>query len=291
MKGLKIFYYHLISETEKDYYPHQSTITTKVFEEQIKYYSNRYEIITINEAYKRFQSGSKLDKQLVITTDDGFSENYTNVCPILEKYKAKGSFFLIENSIDNKMMMWRHILFILRAKVDNTTLYEEVKSLSKEFEIIAPEKDVDMLKWSYRQFPNKSKDNICKSLWNRIMPMSVEEYLANNSTYLTSEQIKEMLQNGHTIGSHSKTHPNTELLNVEELDFEVNKSLKRLEEKFETKVISFAFPFGANERASKIISKEFPDVKVQLGIMKKLNSNTNSPIKWERLNMETSSFK
>ena len=208
MKGLHILFYHLVSDTKKDHYPLQNTVSIKLFNEQVKYYSQKYEIITINEAYNRFLSGAQFDKQLVITTDDGFVENYNTICPILESYNAKGSFFLIENSIDNIQMMWRHALFVLESKIQNSRLRIAISSLAQKFKIQQPKKKEGLLDWSYQTFPYMLKEQLTNELWNEVMQVSLSEYLNNIKPYLNSAQIKEMLRNGHVIGNHTRSHPN-----------------------------------------------------------------------------------
>jgi peptidoglycan/xylan/chitin deacetylase (PgdA/CDA1 family) len=291
MKGLHILFYHLVSNTKKDHYPLQNTVSIKLFNEQVKYFSQKYEIININEAYNRFLSGAKFDKQLVITTDDGFVENYKTICPILESYNVKGSFFLIENSIDNIQMMWRHALFVLESKIQNLQLQSAISSLAQKFNIPQPKKKEGLLNWSYRAFPYKLKEQLTTELWNEVMPFSLSEYLNNIKPYLSSAQIKEILRNGHVIGNHTRSHPNCSLLNEEELKFEIHDSVKSLGNNFNTNVLAFSFPFERSYRATEILKNGFSDVKVLLGTLMKRKSNSNSPYYWERMNMETKKFK
>ena len=127
-------------------------------------------------------------------------------------------------------------------------------------------------------------------MWNELIPISIAEYLDNQKPYLSAQQVKEIINDGHSIGSHTKTHPNCSLLNSSELEDEISTSITRLNKKFDTKVLAFAYPFGMRPTAINK-KKGFENVKVELGIMPKINSNNASPTNWERLNMETSSFR
>lgn len=291
MKGLYILFYHIVSDSIKDHYPRQNTVSIKLFEEQLKHFNQKYEIITINEAYHRFLSGVQFDKQLVITTDDGFVENYTTICPILESFNAKGSFFLVENSIDNVEMMWRHILFVLESRVQNLRLKNAISSVAQKYNIPQPEQNEGLLNWSYRTFPYNMKEQLTNELWNELMPFSLSEYLHKEKPYLNSAQIKEMLSNGHVIGNHTRSHPNCSLLKEEELKFEIYDSVKSMGEMFNTNVLAFSFPFERSYGATEILIERFSDVKVLLGTLMKRTSNLKSPYYWERMNMETRNFK
>jgi peptidoglycan/xylan/chitin deacetylase (PgdA/CDA1 family) len=291
IKGLYIFYYHLVSDSYKDYYLHENVINSKLFEEQVKYFSNKFEIITINEAYNRFISGYKFNNQLVLTTDDGFVENYSVVCNILAKYNVKGSFFLIENSIDNELLMWRHALFVLQSKFRVSEIQSTISFVAQKHNIQQPTKKEGLLQWSYRAFPNKLKDLLTHELWNELMPLTINEYLINEKPYLNSSQIEEIVRNGHVIGSHTRSHPICSSLDEEELKFETFDSVKSLANKFNTNVIAFSFPFERSKRSTEIIKTKFSEIKVLLGTKMKYQPNFNSPYYWERLNMETKAYK
>jgi peptidoglycan/xylan/chitin deacetylase (PgdA/CDA1 family) len=291
MKGLHIFYYHLVSDVYKDYYPHSNIISTKLFEKQIKYFVNKFELITINEAYERFNSGYKFDKQAVITTDDGFVENYSVVCNILEKYNVKGSFFLIENSIDNNNFMWRHALFVLKSKMLNFDLQKAISSLLHDFDIPGPTIKEDLLNWSSRTFSYKLKDQLTNELWTKLMPISINDYLISNKPYLNYVQIKEMLGSGHVIGGHTRSHPISSFLSQEDIKYEIYDSTKSLANKFNTNILAFSFPFERSNRVTEILINYFNGIEVLLGTKMRTHANLCSPYYWERINMETRSYK
>jgi len=62
---------------------------------------------------------------------------------------------------------------------------------------------------------------------------------------LTESQVKEMIQMGHTIGIHSRTHPHVVRSNF---DFEINSPRAFMEEKFKVPVTAFSYPFGHKDR-------------------------------------------
>ena len=291
MKGLHILFYHIVSDTKKDHYPLQNTLSIKLFDEHVKYFSKKYEIITINEAYIRFLSGARFDKQLVISTDDGFVENYTAICQILDSYNAKGSFFVIENSIDNVQLMWRHALFVIESNIQNLRLQNAISALAQKFNLSQPKNKEGLLEWSYRTFTYKLKEQLTNELWDKLMPLSLSEYLKNNKPYLNSVQIKEMLENGHVLGNHTRSHPICSSLTEEELKYEIDESVDSLSNRYNTDILAFSFPFERSPRVTQILKNRLSSVKVVLGILMKRKSNFDSPYYWERINMETKKFK
>jgi len=67
----------------------------------------------------------------------------------------------------------------------------------------------------------------------------------NSERMLSNEQIKEMLDSGLVeIGSHTLDHVNLPKLNKDEKERQILKSQKQIEEIFNIKCSSFAYPFG-----------------------------------------------
>ncbi len=64
----------------------------------------------------------------------------------------------------------------------------------------------------------------------------------NTPNYLTADQIKEMAAAGWEVGSHTKTHPN--LMNSNNVRYEVVQSKIDLEKMLGVPVLTFAYPFG-----------------------------------------------
>ncbi len=68
---------------------------------------------------------------------------------------------------------------------------------------------------------------------------------------LTKEEIQELLNAGMELGAHSFSHRHFPQLSYSEIMAEMDKSKSVLEQTFSTKVLSFAYPFGAIDEKSK----------------------------------------
>lgn len=66
------------------------------FKKQIKWIAdNNYTTIFANESY----TPQKYEKPLIITFDDGYEDNYTNVFPLIKKYNIKITIFVVTDAI------------------------------------------------------------------------------------------------------------------------------------------------------------------------------------------------
>lgn len=286
---LKIIYYHVISERIVDYYIKKSVITPQNLKKQISYINSRYKIITLKQAVEMNKAGEKFGNEVVITTDDGFSGNYNYLAPILSDFNSKATLFINENSIDNKSMIWRHILFQLSNSFPKAVLLQSSNKVAKHLGINGFEEKDDLLNWSLTNIPMKLKDQFCSLLWHDVQEMSIEEFLSQENIYLCSEQINGLIGEGFEIGCHTRSHPLCDKLTESEIKEEITDSKISLEKKYNTKVSSFSFPFGRSNKVTQMLSSSNVFDAI-LGIRENF-SNQNDPHKWERICCDSSYYR
>lgn len=108
-RGLTILTYHRISN---DIVPDE-TVTPEEFEKQLRYIKENFQVISLEEAVEHLQSDiEKLSGSIVITFDDGYSDNYHNAYPLLTMYNVPATIFLISDFINDrggKYLSFSHI--------------------------------------------------------------------------------------------------------------------------------------------------------------------------------------
>jgi len=73
---------------------------------------------------------------------------------------------------------------------------------------------------------------------------------------MDKSQVREWLAAGHTIGSHSLTHPNLTRLDSQQAQKEIAESKIWLEDTFAIPIRHFAYPYGAwNERIAQLVGE------------------------------------
>lgn len=286
---LRIIYYHTISDKNLKYYPLSDTISKDTFVRQIKYLRKKFRIISLNEALNKFQNKEEFKNELVITTDDGFKENYTVIAPILDDFNATFTSLVCNNLIDNKSLMWRNVLFYIKNELPKNKIEDNVDLLCKEKKIEQPKLGESLLSWSFRTWTLENKDENAMFLWNISFDYSISEFLKENTPYLNSNQINELIRNNFTIGSHSKSHPHFKNLSKEEIKEEVLEAIDELENNFKTRINAFSFPFERvkdedfNKSLTQIISDKVPII---LGTKDKGFNHKLQPTNWHRTSME-----
>lgn len=179
-KKTRIMMYHLISEQLPNEKKSGLRVSSRMFEEHLKYFSsNDWKFIKMSE----LDEYENKDKVVAITFDDGYLNNYTHALPLLKKYNACATLYLV----------------IDRHKND----------------------------WSIKKNPKHNTGVLA------------------NEEKLQDEHISEMLESGvFELGGHTITHPFLPSISNEEKEAEMIGCKDLLENTFNTKVSSFAYPFG-----------------------------------------------
>jgi peptidoglycan/xylan/chitin deacetylase (PgdA/CDA1 family) len=102
-----VLLYHRIAATTPKEDPLRLAVPPEVFEWQMHYlHSKGFTIISLEHLSDEVSQGKNgLSKQIVITFDDGYLDNYTNAFPILQNYGFAATFFIVTDLL-GKMSHW-----------------------------------------------------------------------------------------------------------------------------------------------------------------------------------------
>lgn len=94
MKGLPVLVYHKISSTKK---PDFLTVATSRMREHLEYITKKgYTTIFLSDLVDYVEKGKPLPpKPLMITLDDGFRDNYSDLYPLLKEFNCKANIFIV----------------------------------------------------------------------------------------------------------------------------------------------------------------------------------------------------
>ena len=93
-KEPRILMYHMISEAEKGAKFNGLRVAPDQFEKQLQWFNqNNWTFIKMSQLIEKT---SKLPpKSVALTFDDGFEDNYTHAYPLMKKYGASGTLYLV----------------------------------------------------------------------------------------------------------------------------------------------------------------------------------------------------
>ncbi len=210
-KTLAILRYHSIIEPEKNYYCQPNIgLDPKIFESHVQYFAKHFNIISLDMVKKCLDNHEKFpERAVVFTFDDGYQDNY-QAYRILKKYNATGTFYIATACIGNQEPLWLFEVIYLLTQTNaskivlNTKGKEMLISLSGADEKQKATRTViALIKSNDLALREEIRHQI------RLQTTDVHDFSEKSSQVMLSwEQVKEMSDNGMTIGGHTATHLN-----------------------------------------------------------------------------------
>jgi len=216
-------FYHTVSNKHLPHIKHlYSYRNTTEFENELEFYLKHFTPISLSDLINR---NYKKDKNyFFLSLDDGLSEVYNIIAPILLKKGIPATFFVNTSFIDNKILFNRFkASLIFDAYLNKNKIKDNTVN------------NLDILN---NKYTNTELDNLAE-----MFNVDFSNFLQKQKPYLTSEQINILIKQGFDIGSHSVNHIEYSNLNIEKQNIETIESVEFLKQNFNIKNTSFSFPF------------------------------------------------
>ena len=101
-----ILLYHAVGEPVEIEWPPSLIMPASLFEAHLQYLTQEgYKVVSVEELVSLLQNGGNLDKIVAMSFDDGYRNNHTDAFPLLKKYNAKASFYVVHRDIGKTIYM------------------------------------------------------------------------------------------------------------------------------------------------------------------------------------------
>jgi len=251
-------YYHTVSNNNLNHI--EGLFNYKNEEEFIKdldFLLSTYNVLNPNDLVECIQTGKSIpENSFVLSFDDGLSEVYHNIVPILNKKGITAVFFINNRYIDNTKLFYKHkISLIVQELKDatNTEILKKIKDVLKknDLDFGDPIKSVKSLFF---------KDQIILDELLSLIGVDEKEFLKIQKPYLTIEQLKAIKQQGHLIGGHTVNHYPMDKLSLDEQVIEIIDSVNWVKEHLGEKKKLFSFPFSDSSASMKLFERVFVQI-------------------------------
>ncbi len=218
-------FWHTVSDIEPIHIKHLYKIKSiKNFKDDIDFLTKYFQPVSFEDFIKNNNSNNK--PKIVLSFDDGLSECYNIIAPILVEKGIPAIFFINSDFVDNKKMFYKHKLSIIKEKIGK----RENEFISKK---IIPENYFNL---------KHSEDDLINKL-AEILDIDFYEYMQTQKPYMNMEQIHILEKQGFEIGAHSLNHPLYSEISILQQILQTERSLFFIKLYLNQKLKLFAFPF------------------------------------------------
>jgi peptidoglycan/xylan/chitin deacetylase (PgdA/CDA1 family)/CelD/BcsL family acetyltransferase involved in cellulose biosynthesis len=235
-----IFKYHRIND---DHDPFLTALPVSRFCAQMYYLARHFQFVSLDQ----FASGLPLsegDKGYVaITFDDGYRDNFVHAFPILKQIGIPATIFLTTSYIEANELPWYDQVRLafkltLRRRLSLRPMGGPDAILENE------EQRLDALAHTLAWLRVTDEQERLQSLPQLFRELGVPSSLNLPATMLSWDQIRQMKKEGISFGAHTVTHPALGGLPVSRLQEEILGSKHTIENRLQSPVRHFAYPFG-----------------------------------------------
>lgn len=235
-----IINYHVVSDEILPHIKHIYKFRSKqAFIDDLAILTRHFKVIDLNTFLDSLKNKVKLpENALLLTIDDGLKEIYTNMAPILLEKKIPATIFLTKNYVDNIELGYDHKKSLLIEKLESLKT-DDVNELLNKYKIerhAAGSLHHRIINISYKN------RNLVDQLANEVS-IDFDKYLKDQQPYITSSQVKELINSGFSFGGHSIDHAPFIELDFNDQINQVVESVDFVCNSFDISYRVFAFPY------------------------------------------------
>jgi peptidoglycan/xylan/chitin deacetylase (PgdA/CDA1 family) len=247
-RNLTIVMYHYVRDLERSRFPAIKGLSLERFRRQLDHIQSHYTPISVDDLIEAQASPTnKLpENAILLTFDDGYSDHFLNVFPLLDARGIKGCFFPPAQAVlEHVVLDVNKIQFVLAAVPDAAKLLDEVFAAIDEFrsQYELRSRDEYLAAATEKHRYDVREVTVIKRLLQRELPESLriaivahlfQKHVTADETafavelYMSLDQIECMRRHGMHIGSHGYTHAWMNHIPQTEQAIETERSLEFL---------------------------------------------------------------
>jgi peptidoglycan/xylan/chitin deacetylase (PgdA/CDA1 family) len=217
--------------------------STEVFRGQMEVIERHFHTVSLDDVLL-FLKGEKIlpPRAVVVTFDDGYADNYQAANDILSPLGIPGVFYVTVDCIDKQRLPWPALMryAFLTSKRDRWTEPDgPVWALSSTQHRLQA---FDRVTEYCSKLSGTPQDQFVESLQRQL---ETEPPRPLQRLMMTWDEVRGLARSGHTVGSHTMTHPNMAYLAENDARTELVESKRRLAQELAAPIVHFSYPCPA----------------------------------------------
>lgn len=274
-----ILMYHRVSNLKID--PWWLSVSPRNFDEHMQILNKYTQPIKLHKIGQKTKSFNLRRREVVVTFDDGYADNYKNASPILQKYEIPTTFFITTGLINKKEEFWWDEIgrLILSDNALPNCFDLTIAGVRYSWQIDSnkceemSEKDA-VLKEIPKNNSILSRARLHYVIWGILKTLSINDKkiilelirLWTGSSKearvdhlsMTTQELQSLSEiNLFEIGGHTVNHPMLSNIALKDQENEISESKEFLEHLLNRTITSFAYPHGEYSTQTLDILKRY----------------------------------
>jgi peptidoglycan/xylan/chitin deacetylase (PgdA/CDA1 family) len=235
-------FYHLATDTPSPCVKHLFPVPSKKqFRKDLDFLLTYFSPVGYNEIMNFIEQGKKPGRpRFFLSFDDGFSECFHVIAPVLKEKGIPAAFFINPAFVGNKQLGHRQKISLLIDKILNSDHPKLLKEAGRLAGKNISGKD-EFIRWVKNLTATNS--TLIEGIGD-VLEIDFEKALNKYQPYMNVSEINQLKSDGFVIGSHSFDHTEFHLLSLEAMKEQITNSFQFLESNLKTEHRAFSFPFN-----------------------------------------------
>ncbi len=236
--------YHTVSDRALPHvshlYPYKNT---EQFEADLVYLKRNFRVVSYAELLEPGRAPEP--NRVHLSFDDGYAECFSVVRPLLLKHGLPCTFFVNTGVLDNRRMLaFNRVSLCQDAAARRGPEGDRIVADAAREAGAPPAGFATWIRRAIRD-PDSGAEEVLDQLCARL-EVDVEGFLAAERPYLTTEQVRQMADEGFTIGGHTRLHWHMGSTRGEDrIENEIVESCRVVAGITGGERVPFAFPYDA----------------------------------------------
>lgn len=242
--SLRCVLFHNVSDTETSFTRGlNGTLSRQDFQSALRFLTKHYTPVSLQQVVSSFEGETLPPRPVLVTFDDAYASVGEFAAPVCAEFGVPAVFFVNAVCLDNRELaldnLVCHVANVLGLDPINLAIrsvqvgeHAEVRSLTEIFSRYLPSLSLD----TRTAFQNTLRE---------LSGINESDLAWETNLYLTSQQLRDLVDFDFEIGDHTYTHVNCRALSVEELTEEIDGNRMALEAISGRKVRAFSVPYGS----------------------------------------------
>jgi peptidoglycan/xylan/chitin deacetylase (PgdA/CDA1 family) len=292
---LRVLAYHrVVPHTVESRYPFDLTLISAwqaEFQWQLDYLKRNYDPVRCADVIEALDAGRPLPKRAVLLTfDDGFSDNYHVAFPALRDRGIPATIFLTTGYIGRSETFWfDHLIYLVaRTRLESIEL-PGVPVIRLDSSRESRIRQAGILLRHLKSVSDSTRRDLISAL-DAQLGVEIDQSDRRLSEPMTWTDVKTMAGAGIEFGSHSVSHPIlSRVTDKEELRSELVESKRRIEVECGMPALSIAYPVGGADAIDNRVVQMVREAGYRLGFTYETGLNAalpSDPFRIRRLRVE-----